>query len=116
MALVFGTATSRGDNPGDWAGQIRLNLPDGEAPQVGAQCELVGISAGIVKYEDCRKFGFHHFKEIERPESWVGEQYEFVNVLWVEWKDDVAYRKALGRVERGRWEAVEREEVDLALG
>ncbi|KAL2070009.1 hypothetical protein VTL71DRAFT_14689 [Oculimacula yallundae] len=38
--------------------------------------------------------------------------YFWVNVLWVEWRNGVAYRKGLGRVERGAWErALEEVEV-----
>jgi hypothetical protein len=42
--------------------------------------------------------------------------YEFYNVLWVEWKGGVTYRRALGRVFKKVWESVPREEVDIILG
>jgi hypothetical protein len=28
----------------------------------------------------------------------IGDVYEFCHVMWIEWKDGIAYRKAIGRV------------------
>ncbi|KAF1960726.1 HET-domain-containing protein [Byssothecium circinans] len=42
--------------------------------------------------------------------------YEYYNVLWIEWENGIAYRKALGRVYKEAWEAQELEEVDIVLG
>ncbi|RSL56165.1 hypothetical protein CEP53_006870 [Fusarium sp. AF-6] len=42
--------------------------------------------------------------------------WSFYNVLWVEWEDGVAYRKAMGRVERDAWEGLEKEEISLVMG
>ncbi|CAG8974521.1 hypothetical protein HYALB_00009056 [Hymenoscyphus albidus] len=41
---------------------------------------------------------------------------EYYNVLWVERKDGIAYRKALGHVIKSAWEAQPLEEIDLILG
>ena len=41
--------------------------------------------------------------------------YEFYNVLWIEWKDGVAYRKALGRVFKDVWESKKQEVIDVVL-
>ncbi|KAL1798190.1 hypothetical protein ACET3X_002227 [Alternaria dauci] len=41
---------------------------------------------------------------------------EVVNVLWVEWENDIAYRRAAGYVGKEDWEQLEREDVDLVLG
>ena len=51
---------------------------------------------------------------VERPRG--GEKYEFINVLWVDWKDGVAFRKGVGRVCREMWERQELETIDLVLG
>lgn len=40
----------------------------------------------------------------------------FYGVLWVEWKDRVAYRKGCGYVEKGVWDQSGAEQVDLILG
>jgi len=42
--------------------------------------------------------------------------YEFVNVLWIERKEDVAYRKAVGRVAKQVWESLEKETIVVVLG
>src|SRR3954453_23680833 len=53
------------------------------------------------------------FVQPQRPD---GETWTFCNVLWVEWKDGVAYRKGAGRVKRRTWEVAEKEDVELVLG
>jgi hypothetical protein len=42
--------------------------------------------------------------------------YEFYNVMWIERKDDVSYRKAVGRVWEPAWDAKPSESVDIVLG
>jgi hypothetical protein len=42
--------------------------------------------------------------------------YEFYYVLWVEWKDGIAYREGMGRILKDAWEARDKEEIDLLLG
>ena len=37
-------------------------------------------------------------------------------VLWVEWKDGIAYRLASGQVEVGKWDELDLESIDLVLG
>jgi hypothetical protein len=36
--------------------------------------------------------------------------------MWIEWKDGIAYRRALGRVEKKLWEQQDLEEIDVTLG
>jgi hypothetical protein len=42
--------------------------------------------------------------------------YCFYNVIWIEWEDNIAYRKALGRAFKKAWESQNLEEVDIMLG
>ena len=42
--------------------------------------------------------------------------YEFYNVMYIEWEDGVAYRVAVGRVEKAKWESISKEEIDVVLG
>jgi hypothetical protein len=44
------------------------------------------------------------------------EVFERYKVLWVEWKEGVAYRLASGYVEKADWEGLDLEEVSLILG
>ncbi|KAF2276634.1 HET-domain-containing protein [Westerdykella ornata] len=45
-------------------------------------------------------------------ENWM---YECYNVMWIERKDGIAYRKGVGRVFKAIWDQVETEEVDVRL-
>jgi hypothetical protein len=82
---------------------------------MGELCELVTISQGYF-YEKWKLslFEIDEWKHKERPRE--SEKYEFYNVLWVEWQDGIAYRKACGRVMKSAWECQELEWVDLVLG
>lgn len=40
----------------------------------------------------------------------------FYNVLWIEWKEGIAYRKGLGRISKGAWDRQATEWIDLTLG
>lgn len=77
-------------------------------------CELVAISRGSVVEGCC--FGLPEKNSLERPKKPKGSLYEFYNVLWVEWMDGIAYRRAYGRVMKDAWEALDREDIDLVLG
>ncbi|KAK4035023.1 HET-domain-containing protein [Parachaetomium inaequale] len=55
-------------------------------------CEVVAISESFVNGEDT------------------------YNVLWIEWKDGIAYRKGVGRILKSVWEAHETERIQLVLG
>ncbi|KAK8029242.1 hypothetical protein PG991_006298 [Apiospora marii] len=46
----------------------------------------------------------------------MSESDETYGVLWVEWEDGVAYRKAVGEIDKEAWEAHDLEDVDLVLG
>jgi hypothetical protein len=50
------------------------------------------------------------------PELENVDPYNFYNVLWIEWEDGIAYRKALGRVFKDAWERQDLEETDIVLG
>jgi hypothetical protein len=46
----------------------------------------------------------------------LGNIVNLYNVLWIEWTDGVAYRKAVGQVTKAAWEAADRELIDVVLG
>jgi Heterokaryon incompatibility protein (HET) len=106
------------DEKGKWAGILLLHAetdfgvfkPEGEG---GVKVEIVALSRGHIPNN-----AFQHapteMDNEERPKE--GELYEFINVLWVEWTDGVAYRRANGRVEKGVWEGLAVEAVELVLG
>lgn len=109
---------SLSDCTGLWIGAIELN-EDFTARQeelpVGETCELIAISMESVlnvgqPYDhDFLEWGFN-----ERPKT--GILYWFYNVLWIERYKGIAYRKALGRVAKEKWEQLDLEEIDVTLG
>jgi hypothetical protein len=107
---------------GRWAGVFRLNcLPyecqaflDERRCNAGGQCELIEMSAGSVENQSPDA---QSFDEWEEPGCGRTKGlYEFVNVLWIERDEEVAYRKALGRVRKDVWETEAKESVDITIG
>ncbi|KAJ3949125.1 uncharacterized protein N0V96_000237 [Colletotrichum fioriniae] len=107
------------DSNGRWAGVLRLNAASSDPGEyyggaVGEACGLVEISAGSAENQPREDVGFDGWEEAEFARH--RGKYEFVNVLWVEWRDGMAYRKALGRVWETAWARVASEDVQITLG
>ncbi|KAK1455634.1 heterokaryon incompatibility protein [Colletotrichum melonis] len=107
------------DSNGRWAGVLRLNAASSDSDEfygaaVGETCGLVEISAGSAENQPREGVGFDGWEEAEFARH-RGE-YKFVNVLWVGWRDGLAYRKALGRVWEAAWARVASEGVQITLG
>ncbi len=50
------------------------------------------------------------------PQATPGTPFKWVDVLWVEWKGQIAYRRGAGRVWMDAWERASPKEVDIVLG
>ncbi|KAF4784448.1 heterokaryon incompatibility protein [Colletotrichum scovillei] len=107
------------ESNGRWAGVLRLNAASSDPEEyygaaVGETCGLVEISSGSAENQPREDVGFDGWEEAEFARH--RGKYKFVNVLWVEWRDGVAYRKALGRVWEAAWARVASEGVQITLG
>lgn len=91
---------------GVFCGFLRLNatpnyiLNESHDPLEGTVCELIAISKGSPS-------------TIENMDSLGDEVY---NVLWIEWENGIAYRKALGQVTKGIWERKAKKRINVTLG
>ena len=97
---------------GEWIGVLRL---PSESPS-NEIYEVIELSRGSVKRLDAER---NTFEEWERPgfqSSWHEDVYEFYNVTAISWKDSIAYREAVGRIERKLWDLLSKEEIELTLG
>ena len=108
------------DNYGLRAGMIQLH----DSPLVSSrsntllnvwsELELVSISAGTVKCQNILDT-FRILGPV--PGRWDYPYIlEFYNVMWIEWKGGVAYRKGLGKVIKEAWDRQATEWIDLTLG
>jgi hypothetical protein len=95
----------------EWVGSLYWD--DKNLSNMPKSCELIAISAG-------HESNFYH---ATRLDQWVTDKklhsrrvFEFFNVLWIEWKDGIAYRKGVGKVLKDKWEALELEWIDVVLG
>ena len=118
--LPYYSYTSLVDATGLWSGILMfvddMLKTDQSTLANNDRCEVISISTGSVCQNQGMEFRiwFQEERHPERPST--GELYEFYNVLWIEWMEGIAYRKALGRVHKVAWEAAEREFIDVVLG
>ncbi|KAI1458240.1 HET-domain-containing protein [Annulohypoxylon moriforme] len=110
------------DQGGNWAGALLLHGPLSEEEDQGnydrIKIELVEIASGHVRNDaldiERIKHPLEEWSLDERPKS--GLHYEYYYVLWIKWRDGIAYRKGIGRVEKHVWELQDREWINLVLG
>ena len=109
------------DSRGNLAGILTANLVASDTPPTGERCELIAISRGYIFNPDAEggmfkraEVALSEWHDRRRPKS--STFYHFFNVLWIEWRDGIAYRKALGRVFKEAWYAQFRESVYVTLG
>ncbi|KAK5074382.1 hypothetical protein LTS08_005335 [Lithohypha guttulata] len=80
----------------------------GDLPPEGRSIEVVAISRSV----QYNKTFNEELKRYDHPLT----RNEVYNVLWVEWKEGIAYRLASGRVDKTAWEELSLEAIDLVLG
>jgi len=80
----------------------------------GLTCETILVSTEAVKREFLSLITYAEmdFCDAIKPL----QVYEFYNVLWIEWQDGIARRKAIGRVWKKAWDMQTSEKVDVILG
>ena len=110
------------DPRGKWAGIIESLFLDEAQYVQGTSCELIAISKGRAKRRQKKQgmkwyMHFQPFAEMEIVDD-LGEvkYYSFYNVLWIERKGGIAYRKALGRVWEEIWDHLVIQDVHISLG
>lgn len=87
-----------------------------DSARLNQQCELVVISSysyneSSINWPPVYSPEMRHH---QRPRS--GDQYHFYNLLWIEWKNGIAYRKGLARVAKSVYDDLPKDEIDLYLG
>lgn len=105
-----------------------MDLTAGELPPIQASVELICIGLVKVTGMTCSEMSFRaascfHSQCPARCSFDTGScklepdwEFSFYNVLWVEWEDGVAYRKAIGKVWAVHWDTTPTEEVVVLLG
>ncbi|KAH8676521.1 heterokaryon incompatibility protein-domain-containing protein [Tricladium varicosporioides] len=100
-----------------WIGSLFLSVEEIDKQEDTSKrrekIELIKVSEGSENNYEARKNS-----NTWMPESALGDlvRVEFVNVLWIEWADGIAYRKGVGKVLKAMWEQLSLEEVDVILG
>jgi hypothetical protein len=111
---------------------LKISLANLQLPQHHIELICISMSAPVCKehallrnngaeyghFESCSFKCFidhdHSLYGIHTPASnW---QFRYYDVLWIEWEDGIAYRKAIGQVWKEDWDAADTEEVDIRLG
>ena len=111
------------DTNGAWVGILRMpneeTLTSIRPEKVGTNVEsppleFIALSRGYADGSRKEEPGLDEWLLEERPTTTA--LYEFYNVMWIEWENGIAYRRALGRILRDVWESQKLEWVDITLG
>ncbi|CAF9938868.1 hypothetical protein IMSHALPRED_001121 [Imshaugia aleurites] len=111
------------DANGAWAGILRIpneeilartRLEEGDTVTKSRSLEFIALSRGCADESRKEEPGLDEWLLEERPTT--EGLYEFYNVMWIEWENGIAYRRALGRILRDVWEGQNLEWVDVTLG
>lgn len=107
------------DNDDVVVGSLHLNLDSSDAVSlIGEECELICLSYGtaVASGNHQRIIGeWNMIDEVVKDLASL-DIYPFYNVMWVEYIENIAYRRAIGTVYRYAWERQDLEEVDVVLG
>jgi hypothetical protein len=110
------------DLDGKLIGHLRLNdVKEDAGGKLDDTYHVIELSSGSVSLSTTGSLLDHPlsdvFDEWALP-SWSQKDglYEFYNIMHIEWNGGIAYRLAIGRVEKSIWERVAREEVDITIG
>ncbi|EUC41523.1 hypothetical protein COCMIDRAFT_8796 [Bipolaris oryzae ATCC 44560] len=88
------------------------------APVCSKHAHVRNLTSQYIDIDSCPRECFadleHYYNGIYEPASdW---QFRCYDVLWIEWDNGIAYRKAIGQIWKEDWEAAYTEEVDIRLG
>jgi hypothetical protein len=64
-------------------------------------------------HRDCPRKCYEDTSSCRLGPDWT---YKAYNVMWVEWEQGIAYRKATGRVLQDYWDRGDPEEIEVRLG
>jgi len=95
---------------GHWVGLIQMHLFQDQSVWTSTTNrpeEYIAISAGSARNESDCSGNLPEWKMDERPKK--GKFYEFINVLLIKWKGNVAFRQGIGRVAKEAWEREHRD-------
>ncbi|EJP60925.1 heterokaryon incompatibility protein [Beauveria bassiana ARSEF 2860] len=109
------------DEYGRWVGALeplvrfaesadRMNMQEDEL------VEVVELARGCCPDTTASETGI---EELDHPERRGGTDdgwYHFHWVMWIEWEEEVAYRKGIGRICSTVWETQSKEHINLMLG
>ena len=113
------------DQKGQIIGYLKLETLSKTRPLPPVSTELISIGTMAAKGLRCNdgKMGSYLHRSCDTNGGLdlsckVQEDFEFRfhNVLWIEWEDGIAYRKALGAVWADYWESTNKEEIRVKLG
>ncbi|KAL8849155.1 MAG: hypothetical protein Q9221_005832 [Calogaya cf. arnoldii] len=101
------------DKIGNWAGSLRLHTSPSNGPRIGEACELLALSLGSTETGSADQSSVLSDDAEHHP---VTKVYEFYNVMWIEWENGIAYRKAVGTVYEDRWQMQNPKWIRVVLG
>ena len=91
---------------GSWIGVMEAN---NHAYTIGTECTVIAISR-------VTQAAGYEIESRSKPEVRNEGLYSFIQVLWISWDGNIAYRKGVGRIWKKKWEEMEAKKINIVLG
>lgn len=98
---------------GKRAGSLMLHTPYSDPLPIGESCELLALSLATIDPDSPACPGL----DTDLPPLYKdSEAHKFYYVMWIEWESRIAYRKAVGKVDKDMWDQQTPRTIDVVLG
>lgn len=102
------------DPSGNWAGSLILHTLQTDPLPPRESCELLPLSLATVDTDSAAPPGVDTVLLPKRNRDCKACKFYFV--MWIEWGDGIAYRKAVGKVDKDIWDQQNPTTIDVVLG
>lgn len=113
------------DSTGDGIGNLSVHDTGGEHEFLGStgrECCLMAVCEASVPQWSSFIGNIHFMRRsnysannLAYPRATNGKPFKWVDVLWIEWKGQIASRRGVGKVWKDAWERASLKEVDITL-
>ena len=101
------------DPLGNWVGSFIPHTRTSDLFSTGESCELLALSLATV---DSASATYYRLDTALLPPSKDLNVYKFYYVMWIEREEGIAYRKAVGMVDKDVWDQQNPRTIDVVLG
>jgi hypothetical protein len=110
-----GTATRLHTTSGQPAGELWLSQDVSENVTAEDECLVIAILHTVHIRPNWNSIEVSNSDD-SKDRSYCSGAEGFVHMMWVQWKDEIAYRRGTGRMALSIWNSLDTKEIEIVLG